>query len=595
MRGRFAHLAEVLERGDDAAAEVLLPEPVDDDPGGERVVGRGDPARQGEAPARGAPVGPRDLGGRIAARDHLHEPRLHLRAAALDVAADQEIRRRRLVASGTLVQVAAGERRRNPALRAAHHLVALAERREAMVAVGGDVGHRQRRRTLLLDGGDLREQLLSGRELGRRHRRVEVLGRHVHRLEHLDGQQLLARGPRALRLGGGLVDGVGEARLDQRQLETVAMRLLDGGDLRLEAVAPGVERLVGGQVGGGLRRRRQRHAGLDVAEDRRLQRVVVLLPDRIELVVVAARAADRQSQRALADHADDVVEVVETPLGVVLLAEQHPRPGAQEAGGDLAVVGLAVHLVAGDLLDEEPVVGHVGVERLDHVVAIAPGIGAVDVVLEAAGVGVAGHVEPVTPVAFAVVRRGQQRVDQPFPGVGPVVGDEALHFVGRRRQADQVEIGAAHQRAAVGAGRGDQPTRRARLLEEAIDGVVEAGVAHDRQRRLQRRLEGPVGALFVGDRPFLDGGDRRRRRGRHHRRRVPAGAFVDPALQRARPRRRSAPRRASAWPAPRARPRGGRSGSARRCRAPATARAHRPRCADSRVRRSSFDSFSFSP
>ena len=183
-----------------------------------------------QAPARGAPVGPRDLGRRIAAGDHLHEPRLHLRAAALDIAADQEIRRRRLVAAGTLVQIAAGERRRNPALRAAHHLVALAQRREAMVAVGGDLGHRQRRRPLLLEAATCATSSLPGRELGRRHRRLDRPRGHVDRFEHLDRQQLLAGGPLALGFGGGLVDGVGEARLDQRQLEAVAMRLLDGGD-----------------------------------------------------------------------------------------------------------------------------------------------------------------------------------------------------------------------------------------------------------------------------------------------------------------------------------------------------------------------------
>ena len=232
MRRRFAHLAEVLERGDDAAAEVVLPDAIDDDPGGERVVGRGDPLGQREAPARGASVGPRNLGRRIAAGDHLHEPGLHLRAAALDVAANQEIRRRRLVAPGTLVQVAAGERRRNPALRAAHHFVALAERREAMVAVGGDVGHRQRRRPLLLHRGQLRHRSRLPRD-----RPATSPCRSPPAATVTASNTWIAsssrRGSARFRLGGGLVDGVGEARLDQRQLEPVAVRLLDGGDFAL--------------------------------------------------------------------------------------------------------------------------------------------------------------------------------------------------------------------------------------------------------------------------------------------------------------------------------------------------------------------------
>ncbi len=197
-----------------------------------------------------------------------------------------------------------------------------------------------------------------------------------------------------------------------------------------------------------------------------------------------------------------------------------------------AVVALAVHLVAGDLFGEEHVVGLVGVERLDDVVAIAPGVGAVDVVLEAGRVGVAGDVEPVPAVALAVVRRRQQRVDQPLPRVGTRVGDEGVDLGRRRRQAEQVEIGAADQRAAIGARRRREPPAGACLLEEAVDGVVEAVTGH-RERRLHRRLERPVAAFLVGDRPVFERGHRRRaRRGGRRGAGVPAGAVVDPPLQR---------------------------------------------------------------
>ena len=156
--GGFAHLPEVLERGDDAAAEMLLPETIDDDARGQRILRRADPSGQRQAAAGGAAVGPRNLGRRSAVGDHFDEARLHLRTVALDVATNQEVRGRHLVAARTLVEVAARERRRNAALRAADDLVALAERREPVVAVGDDFRHRQRAGPLFLERRDLRRR-----------------------------------------------------------------------------------------------------------------------------------------------------------------------------------------------------------------------------------------------------------------------------------------------------------------------------------------------------------------------------------------------------------------------------------------------------
>ena len=67
---------------------------------------------------------------------------------ALDVAANQEIGRRHLVASRALVQVGAGAGIRDAAFRTADRVVAFAERRGAVVAVGRDLRHRQRLRPL---------------------------------------------------------------------------------------------------------------------------------------------------------------------------------------------------------------------------------------------------------------------------------------------------------------------------------------------------------------------------------------------------------------------------------------------------------------
>ena len=80
--------------------------------------------------------------------------------------------------------------------------------------------------------------------------------------------------------------------------------------------------------------------------------VVVLLRDRVDLVIVAAGAVDRQAEEDLAGGRDDVVEpVVAGLLAVGRLVV--PDAQAVEAGGDERV-GVAVgQLVAGELLADE--------------------------------------------------------------------------------------------------------------------------------------------------------------------------------------------------------------------------------------------------
>ena len=52
-------------------------------------------------------------------------------------------------------------------------------------------------------------------------------------------------------------------------------------------------------------------------------------------------------------------------------------------------------------------------------------------------------------LAFPVLRRGQEFVDQALIGVSAGVGDERLHLFRRRRQTDQVETDAPDQRGPV--------------------------------------------------------------------------------------------------------------------------------------------------
>ena len=82
------------------------------------------------------------------------------------------------------------------------------------------------------------------------------------------------------------------------------------------------------------------------------------------------------------------------------------------------------HFIARDLLLNEAVVGLVFIERLNHIVAIAPVIWTGIVVLKARAIRVARKIQPAPGLALTVVGRREQLVDQSLVGVGTLVGRE---------------------------------------------------------------------------------------------------------------------------------------------------------------------------
>ena len=139
--------------------------------------------------------------------------------------------------------------------------------------------------------------------------------------------------------------------------------------------------------------------------------VVVHAGDRIKLVVVAAGAVDRQAHEALERRPDHVVQIVVAIVRVGLLAESHSRPEPVKGGSSETIVGRLVKLVAGNLLDEELVVGLVLVQRLDHIVPIPPSCIQGAVMLETRALREADHIEPEPSPALAVVAGCQQPLD----------------------------------------------------------------------------------------------------------------------------------------------------------------------------------------
>ena len=66
------------------------------------------------------------------------------------------------------------------------------------------------------------------------------------------------------------------------------------------------------------------------------------------------------------------------------------------------------------------------------------------------GVGVASDIEPVPGPSLAVVRRGEQPIDDFLECSGRIVGDEIIQLLGSGRQADQVERRPANEGLLIG-------------------------------------------------------------------------------------------------------------------------------------------------
>ena len=152
----------------------------------------------------------------------------------------------------------------------------------------------------------------------------------------------------------------------------------------------------------------------------RLQAIVILVQDRIELVIVTPGASIRQAEEGGRHRVGDVVQKLLPALHeiacIALVGEM-----AIESGGDQSRGIVGVKLVARDLLAHEAVVRLVLIERCNDIVAIAPDVGA-------------GLVEPVARPALAVMGRGEQSVHHLGKRVRRIVGDERLHFFGRGYQ-----------------------------------------------------------------------------------------------------------------------------------------------------------------
>ena len=189
----------------------------------------------------------------------------------------------------------------------------------------------------------------------------------------------------------------------------------------------------------------------------RLQRVIVVLRERIELVIVAAGTVNRRTGERRHHRRHDVIAIQVTPdlpikcvLANVAQRTLIPRPSCQqsEGGGQLGVIGE--ESISCDLLLDKTGIGFVGVEGLDDVVAVGPSILARAVLVVAVCLREVNQIEPVPRPALAVLGRLQQPVEQLFIGERIGIAGERFDLLGRGWQPDQVEVDSADQCSTVG-------------------------------------------------------------------------------------------------------------------------------------------------
>ena len=234
-----------------------------------------------------------------------------------------------------------------------------------------------------------------------------------------------------------------------------------------------------------LRHLRRREGGINT--------VVVTGRDRIDLVIVALRAAQRHRKEGLPDAMDNIVQV---RLASHALRHHRgtPRTHAQESRRHKHLRIARPQLVSGNLFDHEAVVRLVRVERPDHVIAIAPCIGALVVVRIASRIGVPHDVEPVPTPLLAVRGTGEEAVDKPLPRSGAGALKIFTSLAGRRRQPCQ-SVMHASQQGQLGRGHGwlDPCLGELRSME-GVDGIANRRGRHS---RLSDRLKGPNVVRFV--------------------------------------------------------------------------------------------------
>ncbi len=234
---------------------------------------------------------------------------------------------------------------------------------------------------------------------------------------------------------------------------------------------------------------------IDTIKDR-LDPVVIRLRKRIEFMVMTSATVDSETQKRTGYGPDEFGDLLFAGASHFRLACPHvlhlvPFSGDEEPGGSDAVAGGLWKDIAGNLLANELVVGQVGVETADDVIAVSPRVRSKLVVFEPVALCVTDHVEPMAAPAFAVVWRGEQPVDEPSFGAGCGVGEKGGQLSRCGRQAEEIEGDPSQESAAVDGWVGDQSVLGQSGRDEPVDGIGGPAGVNTWRRGTSDRLQRP--------------------------------------------------------------------------------------------------------
>ena len=130
-------------------------------------------------------------------------------------------------------------------------------------------------------------------------------------------------------------------------------------------------------------------------------RIVIALRNGVVFMVMAACTPERETEEDLGSRGNDVIEFVPTVLFQTLVTDGGSVSAESGCYQRLEISGR--DFVARDLFHHELVVRFVGVQAVDHPVAVVPGVRSFEIKFEAVGIRIAGQVEPVAAPPFTVV------------------------------------------------------------------------------------------------------------------------------------------------------------------------------------------------
>ena len=236
------------------------------------------------------------------------------------------------------------------------------------------------------------------------------------------------------------------------------------------------------------RQRRVNEFLFDVVK-KRVERIVILLRNRIVLMIVTLRAADREAEPDRTHGVGAINGLFKESLVQFDATLTVAQRIAVEAGGDAILGGGVGQQVSRKLQGGEAVKRHVGIERVDDPLPPPPSPRAGEIFFIAVRVRIAGQIKPLASPALSVVRRLKKTIDDPLIGVRRLVRQERIHFGWCGREAGEVKRDTAEQ-GRLGGGRRGLDVRSFEACEdEGVDRIAGAGGL--RNRRARQRGKGP--------------------------------------------------------------------------------------------------------